>query len=65
MKKQLGVGFIPYEPGDKVVLKESELIYVITDIKMSQYVVSKRIEFEVELSGRRWISPEEIKMRIQ
>lgn len=69
MKKQFGAGFIPYEPGDLVRLKGHNYIYKIEDIRMTQYIVSGTINFEVRLSNERlgdcgWWNPELIEERI-
>jgi len=69
MKKQVAAGFLPYEPGDKVEVDGFKDIYIIKEIKMSQYVVSGKVEFEVlvehENNGNQiWIYPTKIKRRI-
>lgn len=50
MKKQFGVGYIPYEPGDNVKLIDSDLTFRIEEICMEQYIVSREIYFKVKLS---------------
>jgi hypothetical protein len=67
MNKQLGVGFLPYEPLDKIKLKNDKKIYRIREIRMIQYIVNPKIEFEVLVSyagNANWISSEQIEKRI-
>jgi NTP pyrophosphatase (non-canonical NTP hydrolase) len=61
MQAQIGAGFIPYEIGDKVKLKEGRTIYTIDDIKIIQTIKQKTVEFEVKiLEFNIWINPNRI-----
>ena len=66
MKKQFGVGFIPYEIGVTIILKNSTFECIIEDIRMIQYIKDRRIEFEVMLedTGGVWYNAELIEKRI-
>lgn len=57
MKKQVSVGFIPYEIGDVIQLKNNATDqFVIDDIIFTQSVKNKTSKFEVELKlpGSDW-----------
>lgn len=60
MQKQLGVGFIPYEIGDMVLLYTGKKA-TVSDIKMVQYIKDKKVEFEVQIDSKTWINPNHIK----
>lgn len=65
MKGQLGVGHIPYEIDDRIVIKnEPNNEYTILDIRMIQYIKEPKIEFEVQLSNNMWVSVNEVLKRI-
>lgn len=52
MKTSNAVGFIPYEIGDEVKIKESNIIWIITEISMTQYVAAKNVVFRVQLKSK-------------
>lgn len=49
MKTQVAVRSIPYEIGDKVLIKTYSNEFIIKDIKMTQYVKDNIVEFHVLL----------------
>ena len=48
-------GFLPYEPGDYVIIKDDTRIFRITEIRMLSYIVAKRVVFEVKLEAGDYI----------
>ena len=58
MKQSLTTGFVPYEIGDHIV--KGENIMVITDIKMISFVKDKKVQFEIELDGKKWVPLNEL-----
>jgi len=70
MKKQVAMGYIPYELGDKVLVHGFEHVFTVIDIKMTQYVASGDSVFEVLLQSdiskmQFWAYPSKIKERIK
>ncbi len=69
MKSQNAIGFIPYEIGDTVKLVQDQNLYVITEIRMTQYVAAKQVFMDVQLRHEKnkliWRPATIIKERIE
>lgn len=50
MKGQLATGFVPYEIGDSLKLKNGDTtIWKVTEIRLTQYVAAKKAEIHLQL----------------
>ena len=69
MKKQLAAGYVPYEIGDSVKLKNGDTIWEVTEIRLTQYVAANTAEIHLQLldkfdGTKIWRTADKIEKRI-